>query len=349
MASDAPVTDPGTDHVTDHVTDPVAALMLDEAGPLPSRIAIVDDVGGTLARAALARGVEVVAVCDDVRDEDALPPGVAVAAAMEPSIFDNTDLVLWRLPRSLDAVSEVCETIAAGAPPSVRVVAGGRVKHLTPTMNPVMGRSFASVRASLGRAKSRVLHLSGPLPGPVTWPRRSTLAEVGLDLVSYGQSFATGRLDAGTALLARHLPMGPGTAVDVGCGTGILATLLARYGWDVVASDVSSAAVRSTSATAAANGVTFSVGRWAAIPDEVRGRDLVFCNPPFHRAAAKDSSAAFDIIGDAGRALRPGGELWLVFNSHLPYLPYATRHVGPTRVVARDRSYVVTCSTRRGG
>jgi 16S rRNA (guanine1207-N2)-methyltransferase len=75
--------------------------------------------------------------------------------------------------------------------------------------------------------------------------------------------------------------------------------------------------------------------------------DLVACNPPFHRGAAKDSSAAFAMVADAGRALRPGGELWLVFNSHLPYLPQAREQVGPTRVVVRDPSYMVTCSTKR--
>ena len=128
----------------------------------------------------------------------------------------------------------------------------------------------------------------------------------------------------------------------------VLAVLLARQGWRVVASDVSQAAVRATLATAAANGVAdrVEVGRWAGVRTEAHPVDLVVSNPPFHRGAAKDSAAAFEIVDGASAALAPGGELRLVFNAHLPYLPYARRVVGPTRILARTRDYLVTCSTR---
>ena len=157
-------------------------------------------------------------------------------------------------------------------------------------------------------------------------------------------------LDRGTRLLLRALrneqPIS-GRALDLGCGSGIVAAVLAGLGWDVLGCDASSAAVASTRLTVEANG--FSIASWRAdgIPSELTELDLVACNPPFHRGAAKDSSAAFAMVADAGRALRLGGELWLVFNSHLPYLPVAREQVGPTRVVVRDSSYVVTCSTKR--
>ena len=329
--------------------DPVTRLMLAEAGVLGATVLVIDDAGGELARAALDSGARVLAHCDDLRDEAALPPGVEVLDWLEPtSALGEVDTVLWRLPRSLDAVSEVCEILARACPARVRIVAGGRDKHLTPTMNPVMARSFTHVRASLGRWKCRVLHASGPIDREPTWPRRTRLTALGLDLVSSGAAFASGRLDAGTALLARHLPAGTGLAVDAGCGTGVLAVLLARQGWRVVASDVSQAAVRATLATAAANGVAdrVEVGRWAGVRTEAHPVDLVVSNPPFHRGAAKDSAAAFEIVDGASAALAPGGELRLVFNAHLPYLPYARRVVGPTRILARTRDYLVTCSTR---
>jgi 16S rRNA (guanine1207-N2)-methyltransferase len=72
--------------------------------------------------------------------------------------------------------------------------------------------------------------------------------------------------------------------------------------------------------------------------------DLVLCNPPFHRGAARDSDAAFAMFTDAARVLRPGGELWTVYNSHLPYLPALRRLVGSTRIVSQDPRYVVTRS-----
>ncbi len=333
--------------------DPVSRLILQEAGELAGTVLVVDDVEGVLSRAALDAGVRVVAACDDSRDEAELPRGVTfltgLADPAAAAVLALVDVVLWRLPRALSAVSEVAELLAARCPDHVRVVAGGRDKHLTPTMNPVLARSFAEVRGSLGRWKSRVVHATGPIPRELTWPRTTRLPALDLDVVSSGAAFAAGRLDAGTALLADVLPTGSGDAVDLGCGTGILTTLLARGGWRVAATDVSLAATRSTLATATANGVAdrVTVHRCAGLPPLVGPVDLVVSNPPFHRGGAKDSAAAFAFIGAAGAALRPGGELWLVYNAHLPYLPYAREQVGPTQVVERDRSYVVTRSTRR--
>ena len=54
------------------------------------------------------------------------------------------------------------------------------------------------------------------------------------------------------------------------------------------------------------------------------------------------------MIDAAARLLRAGGELVLVFNAHLPYLPKLNRTIGPTRIVARNRGFIVTTSTRRG-
>ena len=45
-----------------------------------------------------------------------------------------------------------------------------------------------------------------------------------------------------------------------------------------------------------------------------------------------------------GRVLAPGGELWTVWNSHLRYRPDLERLVGPTRQIARDRTFTVTAS-----
>jgi 16S rRNA (guanine1207-N2)-methyltransferase len=77
--------------------------------------------------------------------------------------------------------------------------------------------------------------------------------------------------------------------------------------------------------------------------------DLVLCNPPFHRGTSRDSDVAFAMFAEAARALRPGGELWTVFNTHLPYLPALRRLVGPTRIIGQNPGYLVTRSVRADG
>jgi len=58
------------------------------------------------------------------------------------------------------------------------------------------------------------------------------------------------------------------------------------------------------------------------------------------------TGAADRLFAAAGRVLRPGGELWCVYNNRLPHRAALRRIVGPTRAVAHDRRYTVTVSTR---
>jgi 16S rRNA (guanine1207-N2)-methyltransferase len=44
--------------------------------------------------------------------------------------------------------------------------------------------------------------------------------------------------------------------------------------------------------------------------------------------------------------LRPGGELWAVWNSALFYRPSLERIGGPTRQIARNAKFTVTASTK---
>jgi 16S rRNA (guanine1207-N2)-methyltransferase len=141
------------------------------------------------------------------------------------------------------------------------------------------------------------------------------------------------------------------TAVDLGCGTGVLAAALARArpGLDVLATDQSAAAVASTVATLAANGLTgrVRVARDDAASAEPDGSvDLVVCNPPFHVGPAVVTAAAERLFAAAGRLLRPGGELWCVWNSSLPHRAALRRMVGPTTTVGRGSRFVVTRSVR---
>ena len=71
------------------------------------------------------------------------------------------------------------------------------------------------------------------------------------------------------------------------------------------------------------------------------------CNPPFHVGAAVVTTAADRLFVAAARVLRPGGELWTVYNSALHYKPTLSRLVGPTRVARRTPKFTVTVSTRR--
>lgn len=349
----------------------VASVASVGSGPAPVLVLDAPALAAELAR----QGRTVLHRADLLADEEPLGeaiPGGVVESWGDPQLGD-VRLALLRLPANLNALDELAEAVAAHCHPEVRLVAGARVKHMTRGMNEVLADHFAEVRASLGVRKCRVLHAASPLPAAratgaaPNWPRTAVLPAsevgaaapnatapngVGLTVVAYGATFAGNRLDLGTRLLLDRIASlrprdGADRAVDLGCGSGILAAVLARNGWHVTGVDTSRAAVAATAATATANGLTIDVRRADALTDwPAADLDLVVCNPPFHVGTAKDSSPAFRMIRTAARALRPGGELWCVYNAHLPYLPALRRDVGPTEIIARDRSYLVTRSIR---
>ena len=350
--------------------DATDRLLLDEAAASlalcgPGEVSVVDDSYGALTLGAVAlHGAADVRVHQDLLiGELALAanaervglPGSYRPVSLEPELAAGARVVLVKAPKGLEALREIAETVASSADPEVTVLVGGRVKHMTHAMNDVLRSSFADVSATLARQKSRLLVARGPRPGPSSFPRRQWHADPGLTVCAHGAAFAGTRIDIGTRSLLRALSgVGPreGTAMDLGCGTGVLAALLARDrpGLRVLAVDQSAAAVASAAATAEVNGVA---DRIEALRDDAASRvpdgsvDLVVCNPPFHVGAAVVPTVAERLFAAAARVLRPGGELWTVYNSALRYRPVLGRAVGPTRLVTQDPKFTVTVSQRR--
>ncbi|WP_137725036.1 class I SAM-dependent methyltransferase [Prescottella subtropica] len=350
--------------------DAADRLILDEAataltGAPDGTLAVIGDHYGALTLGSAVRfGANGIRVHQDsLTGERALAnnadtvglSGTYRSLPLGADLLVGARVVLLQLPRSLDDLDEIADAVTRHADPDVVVYAGGRNKHITPAMNEVLRRSLTNVRATLGRQKSRVLVADTPrdLPVDFRFPITEHLDELGLDVVAHGAVFAGPKLDIGTRFLLDFLPRmrDADTAVDLGCGTGILAVRLAQTQSDVVvtAVDQSAAAVASAAATARANGVG---GRVRAVRDDAAASlpdasvDLILCNPPFHVGAAVHTGGAGKMFDAAGRILRPGGELWTVYNSHLGYRRALTRAVGPTDVIGRNTKFTVTRSTR---
>lgn len=284
-------------------------------------------------------------------------PGMTVVQDLDAKLLEGAELVLLHLPKSLAELDEVVSAVARWAAPGVEVIAGGRVKHMSRGMNTTLEKSFRTVRASLGLQKARALLAADPRPDvAAAEPRRRRHEDLDLTLCAYGGTFAGPDVDRGSRLLVSCFDRLPEAraVVDLGSGSGLLAVLVARARPEatVVAVDDSRAAIRSTAATAAANDVAERIQlRHAERLDGMTAGtvDLVVCNPPFHRGTARDSRAALTMFHDAARVLRPGGELWVVFNSHLPYLTELRRIVGRTLVLAQDPGFTVARAVRRSG
>ena len=349
--------------------DATDRLLLDDAAEMlaacgPGEVAVVDDAYGALTLGSVAlHGARDVRIAQDLlvgeralarNAERAGLSGTYRSLPLGPELASGARVVLVQAPKALEALREIAEVLAASAAPDVTVLVGGRVKHMTHAMNDVLRDSFTDVSATLARQKSRVLVARGPKPSRSSFPRRQEHPDLGLTVCAHGAAFAGTKIDIGTRTLLSALDAAApvGTALDLGCGTGVLAASLARSHPDVgvVAVDQSAAAVASAAATAEVNGLG---DRIRVVRDDAADSvpaasiDLVVCNPPFHVGAAVVTTAADRLFVAAGRVLRPGGELWTVYNSALRYKPTLSRLVGPTRVAQQTPKFTVTVSTRR--
>lgn len=320
-------------------------LLSGMASPVPARVRVHQDlVTGerALRNNAAALGVDTAF--------EQLPLGAA--------LLGGADLVLLQLPKTLAELEEISDAVARHAPPGAVLLAGGRVKHMSLGMNAVLGRYFEAVQPQLARQKSRLLVASGPKPAEPDpqFPVTEHNIELDLDICAHGAVFAGTRLDIGTRFLLEFLPEIPAvkSAVDLGCGTGILAAMYARSHPEtaVIATDQSAAAVASADATAKANGLG---GQITVLQDDAMSSlpagsaGLILLNPPFHLGASVHAGAGIKMFEAAARVLAPGGELWTVFNSHLHYLPALEKLVGPTRVRGRNPKFTVAVSVKKHG
>ena len=343
-------------------------LILDEASDAvvaagPGTVVVINDHYGALAIGAAAnlRATGVRVFQDALVAEAALSAnarGITSELQSLPlgrELLSGATVVLLQLPRSLAELDEIAGEIARWADPRVIVFAGGRIKHLSLTMNAVLAKHFGRLDVSLARQKSRVLIARQPIAAAGNFPVREFNDELGLWVCAHGAVFAGAKLDLGTRLLISVLDGALSdavTAIDLGSGTGILAATLARSrpGISVIATDQSAAAVASSLATMQANDLTDRVT--VVRDDGLRSQpdasvDLIVLNPPFHVGATVHTGLADRMFRDAARVLRPGGELWTVYNSHLAYRPTLQSMIGSTREVVRNNKFTVTSSRRR--
>jgi 16S rRNA (guanine1207-N2)-methyltransferase len=355
-------------------TDAADRLLLDEsaaarAGVDDGELAVIGDGYGALTLGAAADGGRGIRVHQDpLTGERALAAnaerfGLADAFASLPlgaDLVRGARVVLVRLPRSLEALRDIAGLIAAHAAPEVVVFAGARIKHMTLAMNDVLRESFGRLDVSHARQKSRVLVAREPHDGRDPAPHQAS--HDGIVVCAFGGAFAGASIDIGTRLLVEHLLADadhrprllhePGAVIDFACGTGVIATALALRHPDlrILATDQSAAAVASATATARANGIEERVD---VVRDDMLGgqpdgsASFIALNPPFHSGSAVHDGIAPRMFAEAARVLRPGGELWTVWNSGLRYRQALENTVGPTRQIARNAKFTVTASTRR--
>lgn len=343
--------------------------LAEEEVPLTGTVVVVGDRWGALVT-ALA-GHRPTQITDSFLGQEAtranlaragVEPGTVGLLTTQDPLPERVDVLLVRVPKSLALLEDQLLRLAPAVHAGTVVIGTGMVKEIHTSTLRLFERILGPTRTSLARQKARLIFCA---PDPALerpanpWPYGYTLpdglgAVSGRPVVNHAGVFCADRLDIGTRFFLRNLPgPGAGRVVDLGCGNGVVGTAvaLADPTAEVLFVDESFQAVASAEATYKANGVPghaeFRVGDGLA--GVASGSvDLVLNNPPFHSHQATTDTTAWRMFTGAKRALRPGGELWVVGNRHLGYHLKLKRLFGNSETVASDPKFVVLRAVKRG-
>lgn len=338
---------------------------------LRGRVLVVDPPDAesmTLLRVELGRagdGAALRALTFDVRNVGFAELYGSAAASDHAGAFD---LALVHLPKGKARQRWALDLAARALGPDGELrVAGGKREGIKSIRDAVNER-FTTVLEITSGGHAQCIAARGPRmvtgdAGLERYASEAVLAVPGepLTCVWYPGVYGADKLDEGSALLLEVLWQrvdaggleGVQRVLDVGCGSGVLGTYLARAaeargllerGLAVDMVDVDALALEAARATlqrAGLAGPQVSVFG-SDVYSGVSGRyDLIVSNPPFHEGVRTAYDAADRLIREAPKHLQPGGRLVLVANAFLPYRDALDQTFGSHAVLAETKRFRV--------
>jgi len=170
-------------------------------------------------------------------------------------------------------------------------------------------------------------------------------ADSDIQILSYPGVFAHGRLDDGTALLLDTLAKMElkGDVLDFACGAGLIgACIAAQHAHTrVTLLDTSALAVRSCKETLEANSLSGCVLASDGLSEVEGSFDVVVSNPPIHAGIKTDNGLGMRLLDSVHKQIKPGGQLMIVANVHLPYEPWLAKRFKRFSELAVNENYKV--------
>lgn len=168
-----------------------------------------------------------------------------------------------------------------------------------------------------------------------------------IEIKSLPGVFSQKGLDAGSELLLNalvdHADIIKGNVLDVGCGAGVLSTVLGKLYPEInlTLSDVSVAAIESSKATINANHIDATVVASDVFSNINDKYHLIVSNPPFHDGKETSYTAVNTLIKEAKKHLKLNGYLCIVANSFLPYQAILDETFKSVEVIAQTTKFRV--------
>ena len=266
-------------------------------------------------------------------------------------------LVIGRVPKSSAQLTYLLQHLHKWLSPNTLLLLTGMDKHLSRGQYQLLEMYFGPSKFMRGVKKARIWRaINDPsLLLPKAHPPLSLIdiPDHQLQLAALPNVFSRDQLDVGSRFFLSQLNRLPRCVdvADVACGNGVLglAYLTAHPEANLYFSDESFQAVESTRYNLTINHPTAKAEVFA--DDGLKQRDassldLVLCNPPFHHNHTVSTDLARSLFRDAHRALRAGGQLWIVANRHLTYSVDLRRIFKRCNTITSNKKFIILCAVR---
>jgi 23S rRNA (guanine1835-N2)-methyltransferase len=262
------------------------------------------------------------------------------------------DFVLIQIPKNMSFFEDILCHLSQHLHRQSKVICGSMVKHLAPTSFDLLNKYIGGTTTSLAQKKARLVFADfekARVASP--YPLKVKIDAFEIPFINYSNLFSRDKLDIGTRFFLEHIPRGDFTSIlDLGCANGIIgikAKMLSPNA-TILFSDDSAMAIESARVNYRNYFTDEANFYWTNCfgNQPKNSLDLVLCNPPFHQGNTIGDFISWQMFQDAYEALKVGGTIRVIGNSHLGYQLKLKKLFGNSKIVATNPKFTI-CDARK--
>jgi len=290
------------------------------------------------------------AIISNKSQEKAIKLNCEFNKVQEPTFADplsdsdeKFDLVLLKIPKSLDLFMLYLEHIVANSNDEVKVICAFMTRNFSPKLIQIAEEYFDIVEQGLALKKARLLTLTKK---KIAKKKEliSSLSFKDHDYKQYLGVFSADHIDYATQFFLNHVEVKPTDCriLDLASGNGVIANEIFKQNpeSEFHLMDDSYLAVASAKMNISGEKIFHHFNN-DLILFEDEYFDIIVTNPPFHFEYEINIQIPLALFKDCHRCLKIGGSLQIVSNKHLNYKTHLLSVFKVVEVVAEDKKFVV--------